>query len=240
VAALDIIMSVTFDFPQSKTTLVRQIANLKNSGQSDGEEPQDDMEPFPFQSVALVPELEACVYLTQSIGVAFQSHFPRLAHWLYLQKQESRRTLRLRKQLISENIEKGIKRLEKHEGNTKATMKCAVDQILLRERMAAEKNGVRPDFHKPAIYDEVCFNCDLDMRQIAVDDDPSSFSVILLVGTTQPRSHCPGGLNTCHGTGIRSLAYGTLSTPPTLPPSPNAASRLQMRLRASRSHILMQ
>lgn len=156
-AALDITMAVVFDFPQSNTMLEKQVADLKSHSQTDTTGPQD--KPFPFSSLPLDPELEACIYLINSIGVAFQSPLPSVTNWLYLQKPSSRRALRLKKELIRQNIDRGLKRLEKQKTEkTEKKLRCAVDQILLREMEAARKHQFQPNFHRNAIYDEVCFS----------------------------------------------------------------------------------
>lgn len=153
--ALDIIVSAAFDFPLSRCTIVKQIAHLKTSPEVKSTHSQDAMEPFPFEAVSLDPELQACIYLTESIGVSFQSVFPRLAHWLYLKKPRSKRAMRLKEQLIATNIEKAIKRLEEQGEGRETNLRCAVDQLLLREKTIAEKQGLQPNFHKRAIYDEL-------------------------------------------------------------------------------------
>ena len=68
-ADLGIYTAVAFDFPQSDTTIVKQIAHLKSHSQADSTGSQD--ESFLFSGVPLGPELQALVYLTQSMGVAF-------------------------------------------------------------------------------------------------------------------------------------------------------------------------
>jgi len=151
-AALDIIMAATFDFPQSDTSLAKQIAHIEKYQPADGgADPQ--AEPLQFSSVDLDPELEAWIYLTQSFSVSFQSPFPYLSHWLYLRQPRSRKALQLRRMITERNIEQSIKRLE--DLNTKTNLRCAVDQILLREQAHAKKHGLQPNFHKGAIYDEV-------------------------------------------------------------------------------------
>lgn len=152
-AALDIIMTVAFDYSQSETMLVKQIESLQGHAAADSIGSED--EPFPFEDVPLGPDLHALVFLSESIGVAFQSIVPRFAHWLYLQKSEAQKALRTRKQFIKRNIEQSIKRLENPEKDR--ILRCAVDKMLLREREFAEKSGIQPDFHKSAIYDEVSF-----------------------------------------------------------------------------------
>jgi hypothetical protein len=153
--ALDIIVSAAFDFPLSRCTIPKQIEHLRSTSGSDGHDFKDPMEAFPFEVVSLDPELQACVYLTESIGVSFQSVFPRLAHWLYLQKSASKEAAKLKDRLIGGNIDRAIKRLEDQDVTSKGNLTCAVDSLLLREKNTAEKRGVKPDFHQRAIYDEL-------------------------------------------------------------------------------------
>lgn len=153
--ALDIIVSAAFDFPMSRTTIVKQIAAAKDSVPAE-DGLGDDAEPFTFSGVAMDAELQACVYLTESIGVSFQSTFPRLAHWLYLNKAESRRQMRLKEQLIRREINKAIDRMERGDG-MESSFRCAVDQLCQRERAISQKHGVQPNYHQRAIYDEVDF-----------------------------------------------------------------------------------
>jgi hypothetical protein len=128
-ASLDIIMAIAFDFPQSKTTVSRQMRNTR---------------------VRPHEELQACIYLTQSIGVPFQSFVPRIAHWLFLQRPESRKAIRSKNQLIRRNINKAVSRLQSNEKPI-----CAVDHLISREIENAAKLGVPTNFHRSEIYDEV-------------------------------------------------------------------------------------
>jgi hypothetical protein len=153
--ALDIIVSAAVVFPLNRTTIGRHIEDMKNRPWAYAANKEHTQEPLPFASVVLDPQLEACVYLSQSIGVPFQSVFPRLAHWLYLQKPESRRAFRLKEKLISENIDDAVRRLERSDKGGKVKMLSAVDQLILREKNTAKKHGVLPDFHRREIYDEV-------------------------------------------------------------------------------------
>ncbi|KAK0701274.1 cytochrome P450 [Lasiosphaeris hirsuta] len=154
--ALDITMAITFDFPQSDTIIPKQLVAVQSTTTSHAAtpEPEDgqELEPVIFPSAPLDPELQALVFLTESINVAFQSPLPYPALWLYLQKPSSRRALRLKEQLIRRNIERALARIEVPD--TREKLRCAVDQILLREMATAESRGAQPDFHKGAIYDE--------------------------------------------------------------------------------------
>jgi cytochrome P450 len=74
----------------------------------------------------------------------------------------------LKNRLITRNIENGIKRLhgyrKEHGQDTDSTqfknlkLKCAADQILLREMVAGDKLKIEPKLYRKAIYDEVWSN----------------------------------------------------------------------------------
>ncbi|CAI6285596.1 unnamed protein product [Periconia digitata] len=149
-AALDVMMAVTFDFPQSDTMVLKQINQIKDQIQplklSDGS--------VEFPHVDLDPELYAWLYLTRSIGVGFQSPVPAFAHWWYLQSRKSRNMIRLKDGMCHRNIKASVERMSDTRADKK-NMRCAVDQILLQEKSQAEKRGVEPSYNKKAIYDEL-------------------------------------------------------------------------------------
>lgn len=160
-AGLDIMMAVTFDYPQSDTMIVKQIEHLKGHNATDTAMSKD--EPVFFPRAPFGPEQEALVYLIHSIAVGFQSVVPRFAHWLYLQKPQSRKAVRVQRELIRRNIDKSAQRIAQYGIKDKKRLKCAVDQILLREIEAADRHGVRPNLHKSAIYDEVAIPLSLSV-----------------------------------------------------------------------------
>ena len=151
--ALDITMALVFGFPREKSMVTKQIADIKIHSQQTSSHQQGGT--FSFSSLPLDPELEACVYLINSIGIAFQSPLPSVTNWLYLHKPRSRRALSLKRRLIEESIRRGLERTEGQDAAEKMKPRCAVDQVLLREIDGARRCGVKPDFHKRAIYDEV-------------------------------------------------------------------------------------
>jgi len=158
---LDFTIAVLLDFPSHETMLVKQIAHLKSLKQTQNDEALELKadEPATFEDLPLEPELEACVYFSESIGLSFESAFPRLANWMYLRKKESRRRLALKNGLISRNINAARQRIESQDTSHPFEQKRrGVDQILLREKEAAVKEDRKPDFHKKVIYDEVCIS----------------------------------------------------------------------------------
>lgn len=152
---LDLMMAIAFEFQRADCMTTKRINELNlldaKSFAHGGQE-----KPVQFPPVALTEELGALVYLSESIGVGFQSIIPRIATWFYLTfRRASRQALAARRRLINRNIENSLKRLEAQKTDEKKKLRCAVDQVLLREMAIADKAGREPDFHKGAIYDEV-------------------------------------------------------------------------------------
>lgn len=158
--ALDVIMAVAFGIPKSESTLARQVADYWHDHIEDRS--NDDRKIIQFPKATMDPAWEALIWLSRSISVAFRARMPRLEHWIFLQKPQARKMMRLKKQLIADQIDLGVKRLYEQrsrassdEGSLKQLkLKCGVDQMLLREMVAAEANGRRPDFHRSEISDE--------------------------------------------------------------------------------------
>ena len=153
--ALDIIVSAAFDFPTSRCTIARQVERFKSAAGPTVTVSNQATDPVSFENIPLDPELQACVYLTESIGVSFQSIFPRLAHWLYLQKAASKKAIRLKDHLIRSSIDRGIARVKEGGSPSKSDTRCAVDMLLSRERTIAISNNTIPNPHSRAIYDEL-------------------------------------------------------------------------------------
>jgi hypothetical protein len=153
---LDVFMSVTFDRQSPSTLIKTQTAHLQQHFDREKfrGEPGNPEEPFPFDELPLPPDLEAIVYLVESINVGFQSPVPRLAHWLYLQKPYSRCQTRLRRGLIEQKISESVARLEETKGHEPALL-AGLDALLLREKAFAERVGIPSDPYGEVIQDEV-------------------------------------------------------------------------------------
>ncbi len=234
--ALDIILTAALNFPQNETMILKQIAKVESCDQPDSRPGLED-EPFSFPTAPLDPELKSFVYLTESLGVAFRSPLPRLSHWWYLQKAESKRAVQLNNRIIRRKINESIVRLEKGsvDDEAKSQLKCAVDQILWRERAAAEKRGVRPDFHRKAVYHEVSlrffFSPFHSRRGQPCSFSQSSYSATSPAGTIPSPPRSPGGSSSWAGTRACSRACARLFARASPPPSLRAASRSQARSR---------
>lgn len=152
---LDVFMAVTFDRLSTDTLIARQISQLKQYFRhSNASSPKDQQELVTFEDLPLPPDLEAVVFLVESINVGFQSPAPRIAHWLYLHKPHSLKMTRLKRALICKKVQEGVARMERL-GGKEPILLSGIDAILLREKAFAEKTGVVPDFYGGVIHDEV-------------------------------------------------------------------------------------
>jgi hypothetical protein len=130
---------------------MKQIRHLWSSEFVADREEQD--KPVPFEDVPLDPELAACVRVVENMGIAFQSAVPVIANWLCRVRPLMRRAINLKKRMISRNISNAVQRL-KEDPDREGGARCAVDQIVWRETMAAKKAGVLPDYDRRSIHDE--------------------------------------------------------------------------------------
>ena len=153
-AALDIINGVAFAVPTTETIMTREITHLRTNPPPKIDGGEEAI--FPFPSLPLDLEAQACIDVVDSISVAFRSPVPRLSHFLYRQTPHMRRVLKIKDNMIRRNIGKGLVRMEERvEGGKEREMRCAVDMILLREKAIAQKAGIKPDYYRPAIQGEV-------------------------------------------------------------------------------------
>jgi hypothetical protein len=108
---------------------------------------------FPERSLPV--ELQAVLTLTASVGIAARSWSVRLRHWMLRQTAPMKEAMATRELLTSTELEKALERLRTGE-LSEDSAKCALDQMILRETAAADKEGRQPDYHSREIYDEVC------------------------------------------------------------------------------------
>ena len=133
--ALGLTMAVAFRFSEADTMMNKQIQSLQRTPIS----PQSS-EPVEFHMVPLSPELNACIYLANSVGVAFRSPVPRLAHWLYWSTPHSREQLRIKRELIRCNIDQSLERLESPESVPKLARAAAGKTSALSGSLPSSRN----------------------------------------------------------------------------------------------------
>ncbi|KAF4976236.1 hypothetical protein FZEAL_7074 [Fusarium zealandicum] len=150
-AALDIIVCVSFGIEPGQTQLVREMEALDVDHDSPTNATGGPEDEFLFKEAVLEEELEAFTVLSASVTKCMTSSAPELYHFLYRHLSPTmRNALRLAKRLQTREIANGIKRRSSGQ-----PQRCAVDQVLAREEIMAEKEGRKPQFYSQTITGEL-------------------------------------------------------------------------------------
>ncbi|KAF5718751.1 TRI13-cytochrome P450 [Fusarium mundagurra] len=147
-AALDIIVCAAFGLDTQHTQLVKEIQELapdnnNSSSKIDGE--------IAFKQIPLNEELNALATVAESVAKIIKTPSPPLFHWMYRTfSAKLKNAFILTKQLQEREIANGIKRRANGEA-----MKCALDEISVREEALAKKEGREPDYYSQVITSEM-------------------------------------------------------------------------------------
>jgi hypothetical protein len=139
-------MAASFGVGLEQSQIAKQTRELEGASSPGG---RDDV--FEFKHVPLDEELRCFTTLTDSILVAVRSPLPRLSHFLYRNLSPTmRRAAAGRDRLRNREIAKSVER--RRSGNPE---RCALDNMLAREDVIAEKEGRKPNYYSQVILDEV-------------------------------------------------------------------------------------
>ncbi|QPC69157.1 hypothetical protein HYE67_011388 [Fusarium culmorum] len=144
-AALDIIVCASFGIDTQDTQLVKEKDQLsiEPRSENDGE--------ISFKEVPLREELGALTVLSESVAKVVRTPSPPFFHFLYRNlSSQMRNAIALTRKLQRREIANGIKRRQNGEA-----MKCALDEISVREEATAKKEGREPDYHSQTIASEL-------------------------------------------------------------------------------------
>ncbi|KND86783.1 putative cytochrome P450 312a1 [Tolypocladium ophioglossoides CBS 100239] len=149
-ATLDMISSVAFGMEASQAALTQEILHARFFSSDAYRAPN---EPAAFPAAPANPEIEALLDIPEMVAIAQGSPFPALAQWLALLQPKHARAHWHRRSLLRRQTMRSLHRLALL--GEKSVPESALDQLLLREKMAASRMGREPDFYSPAIRDEV-------------------------------------------------------------------------------------
>ncbi|KAH8652127.1 cytochrome P450 [Xylariales sp. PMI_506] len=150
-ATTDMISAAAFAYDNTKSALRHQLDHLKGLPQPVQTVPlADGSAGFPRPKEILL-DAATIKEINNHSGALMKSGTPGLLHkWRMLTQSSLRKALKMKKAIVDQEIENSLARLSNN-GETLS----ALDEILRRERKAAEKEGRTPDFHSPKIIDEV-------------------------------------------------------------------------------------
>jgi len=147
---LDIIICTAFGLDTEKTQLVKEIQELKPHSDPSTIKNGDE---FRFKPVALNEELNALAIVGDSVAKVIKTPAPPVFHFLYRNLSSKwKKAFALASQLQEREIANGIKRRRNGEA-----MKCALDEISVREEAMAKKEGRAPDYYSQVITSEVSY-----------------------------------------------------------------------------------
>ncbi|KAF9769228.1 hypothetical protein IL306_013362 [Fusarium sp. DS 682] len=147
-AALDIIVCAAFGLDTQHTQLVKEIQELTPEDNPSSSEPEGE---FQFKELPLNEELNALSIVAESVAKIIKTPSPLLFHWMYRNlSSKLKNAFALTKQLQQREIANGIKRRANGEA-----MKCALDEISVREEAMAKKEGREPDYYSQVITSEM-------------------------------------------------------------------------------------
>jgi cytochrome P450 len=116
-------------------------------------------EPIQFPEERINTTLQAMLDLAATVMELHGSPVPRL-HWVYLNsKPRIKKAKKLKDQFIINQLKQGIERLNQATGD-QPRVSCAADQMIIRERILADKEGREPQLLSRVMMDEVSrFSC---------------------------------------------------------------------------------
>ncbi|KAF6824486.1 cytochrome p450 [Colletotrichum plurivorum] len=148
--ALDIITSVAFDLDESTTVTAGNIAHFEKVAAPVADSKEDPEEPVDLPNQPLSLETQSFNIITEMVGSAFKAPHPRFKNWQLRRTDHVKAAFAATQDMSNRELSKAVARLEAEE-----PPRCAMDQIILRERSIAGKEGREPDYYSEAIKDEL-------------------------------------------------------------------------------------
>ncbi|KAF1845896.1 cytochrome P450 [Cucurbitaria berberidis CBS 394.84] len=151
-AALEAIWASIFGIEET-ATITREQVTLLSSKKNIELPPSVDLE-VGFPRASAPPEFDAILRLTDTIEIVIKSPAPRLVGRLLRWVPRISKLLKLRDEMISAQISKAEKRMA-HTKGTADKISNAVDHVLRRELMAAERQNRAPHYQSKVIIAEL-------------------------------------------------------------------------------------
>jgi hypothetical protein len=153
-AALDIIMAAAFGLDEDESCIKKQSEVLSRHGPSHF---------FPrtivhFEDVPMDREAKAITDLAASVKIGFSSPMPVQHHWVLRQLPHLARAIKTKNAMMRRKIEESLTRMPRDDEEALKLSRTALDSMLYRERLLANRGGREPNYHASYIYDEVHCN----------------------------------------------------------------------------------
>lgn len=150
-ATLDAAFASTFGGMQEQDGAIYAQRNILTSQPATQQLDTEAKGAATFPSPTLPEGVGAIFTLTALFDIMTKSPFPRLAFWVCSKLPRFRRASQAKRDLIKEQIDQAVVRLENGENKRSS----AIEDVLQQEHAAARAEGREPNYHAQHIYDEV-------------------------------------------------------------------------------------
>ncbi|KAK1954542.1 cytochrome P450 monooxygenase [Colletotrichum sublineola] len=147
--ALDVILSAAFNPDPTRNITARQVAHFESIPSPPTTSGDQDV-PMKLENLAPDSLVKALNILGEVAGSLLASSFPRLQTWYAMRQQSTKEALVERTIMETRELGNAVKRIE-----AGLPPRCAMDQMLIRERSIAQKEGRSPDYYSDTIKDEL-------------------------------------------------------------------------------------
>jgi hypothetical protein len=161
-AALDIIMAVSFGLGHDESCIQKQLDEISTNHVEDYV--SAPYQPYRFNELPMERVPAAITTLAASVEVGFNSPLPVQHHWILRQLPHLGGAVKTKNAMMRAKIEESLSHMPQTDEEAMKSARTALDNMLYRERLLANKVGRRPNFHASYIYDEV--SCALMMHCI--------------------------------------------------------------------------
>ncbi|KAK4939050.1 hypothetical protein LTR10_020624 [Elasticomyces elasticus] len=149
---LDSVFAATFGLEAKDSATTSQLEHLLSyTSANELKVPEMADLPIDIPKTRRPAAFEAVITLTESLEISIKAPLPRLAHWFLRRLPYMRKARAIKEKLIHDEVEEGVRRRSSGDH----IKRSALDDILHREVVLAEKEGRRPAYHSRIIYDEL-------------------------------------------------------------------------------------
>lgn len=148
--ALEAIWAATFGIEGAKTITRNNISLLSPKKSITMPSASDDA--AEFDSAPAPPEFDAVLKITDGIEDTIKSPFPRVMGW-FTRVWSLRAWHRVKDQMVHREVAKAEERMAQINGDM-GKMSNAVDHMLRREKMAADRQNRKPGYHSEVMVAE--------------------------------------------------------------------------------------
>ncbi|KAI0115384.1 cytochrome P450 [Daldinia grandis] len=115
-------------------------------------------DPIRFPEAALHENLEVSLTAGHVLEKLMNSAAPKFTLWWENMRPSFRKTLAAKDRFVMSQIDKSVKKMNANGTADDSWVRSAVDHMILRETVLAEKSGREPQFFSPSMSDEIIFN----------------------------------------------------------------------------------